>query len=90
MNIVITGASNGIGYSTGLAMAARGGHKIIAMSRDIEKLNHLRDAAKGKQLPGTIFPVRADLATEAGLEEAASEISKTMDVNINKRKVQCR
>jgi 3-oxoacyl-[acyl-carrier protein] reductase len=79
MNIVITGASNGIGYSTGLAMASRGEHAIVALSRDIEKLNQLRDAVKEKQLPGKIHPVRADLATAAGLEEAASEISKVFD-----------
>ena len=45
MNIIITGASRGIGKHIALNFAARGGHKIILISRNEEKLNLLCDQA---------------------------------------------
>lgn len=45
MNIVITGASNGIGFETAKSLAGMGGHKIVAISRNYEKLQQLAQSA---------------------------------------------
>lgn len=41
MNIIITGASRGIGKYLAMDLAARGGHKIMLISRNEEKLNEI-------------------------------------------------
>ena len=41
MNIIITGASRGIGKHIAMNLASRGGHKVILISRNEEKLNSL-------------------------------------------------
>ena len=58
MNIIITGASRGIGRQLALNLAGREGNKVIAISRNEKKLNSLRnevaDASK-------LIPVPFDL-----------------------------
>lgn len=58
MNIVITGASRGIGYQTALILAGAG-HVVIAVSRSKEGLEKLKDASQGA--PGKIIPLVFDL-----------------------------
>lgn len=41
MNVIITGASRGIGYDTALKIASNGNHKVIAIARDEAKLKEL-------------------------------------------------
>lgn len=53
MNIIITGAGKGIGFETASLLAAEGEHKILAVSRDVAKLEAL-------QHPGLI-PLSLDL-----------------------------
>lgn len=50
MNIVITGASRGIGYDTALALAADEEHRILALSRNSARLNDLQ--AEGRRRYG--------------------------------------
>ena len=57
MNIIITGASSGIGYSTAKSFAKDENNTIIAISRNREKLVHL---ASGSD-PGKIIGVPLDL-----------------------------
>lgn len=45
MNVVITGASKGIGFETALAFSADPGNEVIAVSRDGEGLQRLQDKA---------------------------------------------
>lgn len=47
MNIVITGASKGIGFDTALALAENSGNKVIALSRDERGLSLLKQQAAG-------------------------------------------
>ena len=41
MNIIITGASKGIGYDTALKLAKSQENKVLALSRDASKLKEL-------------------------------------------------
>jgi len=72
MNIIITGASRGIGRQLALNLAAREGNKVIAISRDETKLNSLckevTDASK-------LIPVPFDLQ-EGDYDALAIEIRR--------------
>lgn len=46
MNIIVTGASSGIGYQTVLELAKAGGHHIVAISRNKDKLEILKTEAE--------------------------------------------
>ena len=46
MNIIITGASNGIGYHTALLLSQNKGAKILVLSRNEKKLLQLTDESK--------------------------------------------
>jgi 3-oxoacyl-[acyl-carrier protein] reductase len=46
MNIIVTGASKGIGYQTVLHLAQTGDHQILAISRNKEGLENLQSAFK--------------------------------------------
>jgi NADP-dependent 3-hydroxy acid dehydrogenase YdfG len=67
MNIVITGASSGIGYATALRFSAEPGNLIFAMARSGDKLEEL-SASAGKS---RIIPVVQDITdfTFVRLEE---------------------
>ncbi len=47
MNIIITGASRGIGKELALELAARGGHRILVLARDKDRLEDIRREASG-------------------------------------------
>ena len=58
-NIVITGASSGIGYFTALNLCSKG-HNIYAIARNKEKLQKLKE--ESKNLKGNITIIPFDLA----------------------------
>jgi NAD(P)-dependent dehydrogenase (short-subunit alcohol dehydrogenase family) len=78
MNILITGASRGIGYETAKILASDPAHTVVAISRDHEKLRML--AAEGKSnlhiLP---FDITGD---HTALLELAQKLG-SVDVLIN-------
>ncbi len=55
MNIIITGASKGIGYDTALKLAESQEHKILALSRNEAKLQEL--AAKSDRIDHLAFDI---------------------------------
>ena len=73
MNIVITGASKGIGFHTAVQLANNSKNKIFALSRDEVGLNKL-SAVIG--LPDSITILPCDITNERSLERAIEEISK--------------
>ena len=79
-NIVITGASKGIGFETVLTLANQG-HTVIATARSLDKLN----ALPVKSAAGRIIPVAADLSSETGISPILEEAWKLprVDVLIN-------
>lgn len=61
MNIIITGASRGIGKETVLKLAENGNHSIIAIARSKEKLEKLRDDCVRQFPDSEIIPIAFDL-----------------------------
>jgi NAD(P)-dependent dehydrogenase (short-subunit alcohol dehydrogenase family) len=59
MNIIITGASRGIGKQLALNLAARGGHQIIILSRNEQKLMEVAGQADSSS---KVIPMAFDLS----------------------------
>jgi len=80
MNILLTGASRGIGYDTVVALAKNPANKLIALSRNKTKLEKLEKAVA----PHKIQLLQLDITDfdEIYLTSALSEI-KSIDVLIN-------
>ncbi|MEP7169324.1 MAG: SDR family NAD(P)-dependent oxidoreductase, partial [Bacteroidota bacterium] len=62
MNIIITGASNGIGYSTALTASQKPGTKVLAVSRNKEKLLQLQQDANKNNPASSINILPLDLS----------------------------
>jgi short-subunit dehydrogenase len=86
MNIIITGASNGIGYQTALIAAQKPGNKIVALSRNKEKLLQLQAEAKKLNYGSEIHILSIDISdfeNAAILNELKKINFETIDVLIN-------
>ncbi|MBI3413626.1 MAG: SDR family oxidoreductase [Candidatus Aenigmarchaeota archaeon] len=88
MNIVITGASSGIGFATALAVFKKNGNRVFAISRSKERLSVLKETCEATAADGKIIPIQFDITSnEAEFRNILfSEISKncgTIDVIIN-------
>jgi NAD(P)-dependent dehydrogenase (short-subunit alcohol dehydrogenase family) len=62
MNIIITGASSGIGYQTALRLSRKEHNKVFVLSRNEEGLNRLVELSKSEQAAGVIIPLVIDIA----------------------------
>ncbi|HTN00097.1 MAG TPA: SDR family oxidoreductase [Pedobacter sp.] len=85
MNIIITGASSGIGFETALEFALDSNHKIVCIARSADKLRKLLEIAKGINPDCTLFPVEFDLVNDdyAALIPFLTERLGTVDILIN-------
>lgn len=86
MNIVITGASSGIGFETALLLSNDPENTVIVISRNKEKLDLLVNQSKAQQPKATIISIPFDLEKDTYTEELLPEITKycpTIDVLIN-------
>ncbi len=73
MNIVITGASRGIGHELARAFAAMGGHTIVTVSRNLDKLKELAKYCNENYPSSRIVPLRFDLSDSASIEPSLAE-----------------
>ena len=64
MNIIITGASSGIGFETAIEFSLHSENKIVAIARSADKLRKLLEIAKGINPDCTILPVEFDLVND--------------------------
>ncbi|HMM11969.1 MAG TPA: SDR family oxidoreductase [Bacteroidales bacterium] len=81
MNIVITGASRGIGFSL-VNQFVHQGHRVLAVSRNIAPLQDI-EAEKHK---GLLIPLRLDLEQTASVAELHTTVSRHfehVDVLVN-------
>ncbi len=85
MNIIITGASSGIGFETALELTLDNKNKVICIARSADKLRKLLEIAKGINPDCTLLPVEFDLVNDdyAALIPFLKEKLGTVDVLIN-------
>lgn len=74
MNIVITGASKGVGYYTALNLAKKKENKIFALSRDVEGLKKLSDSVDSDN----IVAVPCDITDEKSIGESIQKIRENV------------
>ncbi len=63
MNIVITGASRGIGFELAKEFASLGANNIVAISRDESKLKELKSACIRENVEAHLYPLVLDVTT---------------------------
>ena len=85
MNIIITGASSGIGFETALELSLQKENKIVAIARNADKLRKLLEIAKGINPECTLLPVEFDIVNDdyAPLIPFLKERLGTIDILIN-------
>ena len=69
MNIIITGASRGIGYATALELAANPKHQVYVLSRNTAALNALAEAGEEEFGYRNIHPITFDLKKVGNIVE---------------------
>lgn len=85
MNIIITGASSGIGFETALEFALDNKNKVLCIARSADKLRKLHEIAKGINPDCTLMPVAFDLVNDdyAALVPFIKEHLGQIDILIN-------
>ena len=85
MNIIITGASSGIGFETALEFALDSKNKILCIARSADKLRKLHEIATGINPDCTLLPVAFDLVNDdyTALVPFIKERLGTVDILIN-------
>ena len=61
MNIIITGASSGVGFEAALELIVSGKHKVVALARSQDKLKHLLEIAHGLNPDAVIYALAFDI-----------------------------
>ena len=86
MNIVITGASSGVGFEAVLEFILTNKHKVVALARSEDKLGRLLEIAKGLNPDCVLYPVAFDIVHDDyhNLEQFIdSHLGGQVDVLIN-------
>jgi NAD(P)-dependent dehydrogenase (short-subunit alcohol dehydrogenase family) len=85
MNIIITGASSGIGFETALEFALDSKNKVLCIARSADKLRKLHEIAKGINPDCQLLPVAFDIVNDDynALISFIKEKLSTIDILIN-------
>ncbi len=86
MNIIVTGASSGVGFEAVLELILSGKHKVIALARSQDKLERLLEIAHGLNPEAEIFALAFDIVHDdySGLQQfIGSNFDSKVDVLIN-------
>ncbi|RYY33418.1 MAG: SDR family oxidoreductase [Sphingobacteriaceae bacterium] len=86
MNIIITGASSGVGFEAVIDLCLSGKHKIIALARSQDKLEKLLEIAKGLNPDCVLYALAFDLVNDdhTALQQfIAGHFDNRVDVLIN-------
>jgi short-subunit dehydrogenase len=80
MNIIITGASKGLGAETALHMAEKGNHTLVLISRDIKRLEALKDRIAAINPSTKCILLPADLLNDEDIKLVCDWISSEFSV----------
>jgi NAD(P)-dependent dehydrogenase (short-subunit alcohol dehydrogenase family) len=86
MNIIITGASSGVGFEAVLELILSGKHKVIALARYEPKLAKLLEIAKGLNPDCILYPVAFDIVHDEYadlLQFISAHLDNQVDILIN-------
>ncbi|OOQ60085.1 SDR family NAD(P)-dependent oxidoreductase [Mucilaginibacter pedocola] len=86
MNIIITGASSGVGFEAVLELILSGKHKVMALARSQSRLEKLLEIAKGLNPDCEIYAIAFDIVHDDydGLQQfIASNFDNRVDVLVN-------
>ncbi|TCD00868.1 SDR family oxidoreductase [Pedobacter psychroterrae] len=85
MNIILTGASSGIGFEAALEFALSNDNKVVCIARSADKLRKLLEIAKGINPDCTLLPVEFDIVRDdyAVLVPFLIERLGTVDILVN-------
>lgn len=85
MNIIITGASSGIGFEAALEFSLDSKNKVLCLARSADKLRKLHEIATGINPECTLLPVAFDLVNDdySALVPFVKERLGTIDILIN-------
>lgn len=86
MNVVITGASSGVGFESVLELTAGGTHKVVALARSEDKLSKLQEIALALNPDCFLYSAKFDIVHddyETGLIPFIKERMGSVDVLIN-------
>lgn len=83
MNIIVTGASRGIGYELVKLLSTDSKHTVIAISRNAQKLKQLKEDCLLQNPSSNVIPIVCDLSDKNAMEGLISELKKNIkSVNI--------
>ena len=83
-NVLITGATSGIGEATARVLAEAGGYRLILCGRREERLGNLKDELEGRG--AAVLTLAFDVRDEKAVEETISTLPqdwKAIDVLVN-------
>ena len=86
MNIIITGASSGVGFEAVLELVLTGDHKVVALARSEDKLGRLLEIAQGLNPDCILYPVAFDIVHDDYadlLQFIAVRLDNQVDILIN-------
>src|ERR1700710_2683555 len=86
MNIIITGASSGVGFEAVLDLILSGKHKVIALARSEDKMGKLLEIARGLNPDCILYPVAFDIVHDDYsnlLQFINTRFDKQVDILIN-------
>lgn len=86
MNIIVTGASSGVGFEAVLELLLPGDHKVIALARSQDKLERLAEIAAGLNPDCILYPIAFDIVHDdyADLQQfIATRFDNQIDILIN-------
>lgn len=86
MNIIITGASSGVGFEAVLELILSGKHKVIALARSQNKLEKLLEIAKSLNPDSEVFAIAFDIVHDdyEGLQQFISaNFDSRIDILVN-------
>ncbi len=86
MNIIVTGASRGIGYELVKLFSANTNNTVLAISRNSQKLEQLKKECLSLNNSAKVIPIACDLSDKKSLDNLIPEVKKhikTVNVLIN-------